>query len=470
MTDNADILHPAVQHELEQLTYELRGAETDLERLQVTQDCAAALELYRTPKLERDLVEIAQQFSKQPPEIIGAIIIAGFERAREAREWRENNPAPRSNGISQGSTGIYEKSGPDEPIEPLEMFDAGDWEGQPTEPRLWTTHDQIPAGEPGILSGDGGTGKTTLAMQLGCSVGAEWQDWLGKIVDTHGPVIFYSVEEKLTELHRRVSWILESRKASFSQLRKRFFLIGDHKSETVLARVDRNVVVPTRTLLRLEKSVALVKPALVVIENAADVFAGNENDRAQVHPFVRGLLGGLCTISGATMMLLQHPSVSGLNDGTGRSGSTGWNNAGRWRLNFTDARERDDGNGLDDGRRQLITVKTNYGRRGEKISVEWKDGIFVPEGSQSAPHRAAAEANLDDAFMRCLDAAIAQGRTVSDCPGRNYAPVLFEKMPEAQGIKKRAFELAMPRLFTAAKIKVQTEGKGSHAKKCLTRT
>jgi RecA-family ATPase len=471
--DTEAVLHPEVQAELEQLSYSLRGAATDLERLQVMQDTAAALWPYRTPELVRDLTDVATQFTKWPPETVENMIVSGFERARLAKEWRDANPAPPrpGNGIAQGPAGLYEKLEPDEPIEPLEMFDAGDWEDKPTEPRLWTTLDQIPAGEPGILSGDGGTGKTMIAMQLGCSVGAEWQDWLGKIVDTHGPVIFYSVEEKLTELHRRVSWILESRNASFSKLRKRFFLIADRKDETILGRAERNgLVVPTRTLLRLEKSVALVRPALVVIENAADVFAGNENDRAQVHPFVRGLLGGLCTINGATMMLLQHPSVSGLIDRTGRSGSTGWNNAGRWRLNFTEAKEDDEDDGIDNGRRQLVTMKNNYGRRGEKISVEWRDGIFVPKGSQSAPHQAAAEASLDEAFMRCLDAATAQGRTVSDSTGRNYAPALFEKMTEAKGTKKRAFELAMERLFTASKIKIQTEGKGKHAKKCLLRT
>jgi hypothetical protein len=46
------------------------------------------------------------------------------------------------------------------------------------------------------------------------------------------------------------------------------------------------------------------------------------------------------------MMLLQHPSVSGLTDGTGRSCSTAWNNAGRWRLNFTFVKEDDESDDL----------------------------------------------------------------------------------------------------------------------------
>ena len=201
-----------------------------------------------------------------------------------------------------------------------------------------------------------------IAVQLGTSVGAEWGDWLGKIVNVHGPVIFYSVEERLSEFHRRVSWVLESRKASFAPLRKRFFFIGDRKDETLLAKGDRQgSVTATKTFLRLEKNVALVKPALIIIENAADVFA-EEIIRAQVHAFVRGILGSLC-VNGATMMLLQQPSLSGIADGTGRSGSTAWTNAGRWRLNFKHAKSDD---GPDDDRRVLETIKVNYARKGEK--------------------------------------------------------------------------------------------------------
>jgi RecA-family ATPase len=181
---------------------------------------------------------------------------------------------------------------------------------------------------------------------------------------------------------------------------------------------------------------------------------------------MRKILGGLTRPSGATLALIQHPSVAGLQDGSGRSGSTGWNNAGRWRLNFTTVKtdEADDPD-----LRQLEVVKSNYGPKGERVRVRWDRGMFVPEGTASAPERAAAETPIDETFLRCLDAAVAQGRTVSDSSGRNYAPALFANMPEARGTAKRAFELAMPRLFSAGKINVTTEGRGGHAKKRLLR-
>jgi RecA-family ATPase len=93
--------------------------------------------------------------------------------------------------------------------------------------------------------------------------------------------------------------------------------------------------------------------------------------------FVRKILGGLTEPSGATVALIQHPSVSGINDGSGRSGSTGWNNAGRWRLNLTKLRAEED---RDAGIRQLEVMKSNYGPEGEKVRpvagierLEWRN-------------------------------------------------------------------------------------------------
>jgi RecA-family ATPase len=154
-------------------------------------------------------------------------------------------------------------------------------------------------------------------------------------------------------------------------------------------------------------------------------------------------------------MLIQHPSVSGLSDGTGRSGSTGWNNSGRWRHNFTKIKDSDD-------LRQLEIAKNNYGPIGEKITLRWERGVFVPEsGSAASPYRAAAESKVDEIFLQLLDKATAQGRAVRPNPGAGYAPSTFEDDPDAGGIKSKAFAAAMDRLFKAEKIETKTNQRGS---------
>ena len=170
---------------------------------------------------------------------------------------------------------------------------------------------------------------------------------------------------------------------------------------------------------------------------------------------MRSLLGRLTAPCESTIMLIQHPSVSGLSDGTGRSGSTGWNNAGRWRTNFTKSKDGDD-------LRQFEIVKNNYGPTGEKIGLRWERGVFVPESTAAAsPHRAAAESKVDDLFLQLLDKATAQGRPVRPNSGPGYAPATFQADPDAGGIKSVAFRAAMDRLFKAGQITTKENSRGS---------
>jgi RecA-family ATPase len=386
-------------------------------------------------------------------------------RLQEPIEPRQDEPPPhdRIPDSAEGEHIIEPLNGattaPAE-IQPFETFDASQWEGVPIEPRRWIAENRIPVGEPGIMSGDGGTGKTKLALQLAVTIAAGLQDWIGGIVEADGPVIVFSAEEKLKEMHRRTLDILDHRRLSFANLRGALHFICD-QDQTVLGAIDRNgVVQPTTSLLRLERTVAAIRPALVIIENAADVYSGNESDRPNVTRFMRGLLGRLTGPCESTVMLIQHPSVSGLSDGTGRSGSTGWNNSGRWRLNFTKAKDSDE-------LRQLEIAKNNYGPTGEKITLRWERGVFVPESQADAsPYRAAEESKVDETFLQLLDKATAQGIDARPNSGAGYAPAMFAKDPDAGGIKKTAFVAAMDRLYKAEKITTRENKRGS---KCIAR-
>jgi RecA-family ATPase len=256
--------------------------------------------------------------------------------------------------------------------------------------------------------------------------------------------------------------VLERRGLSFKDLRGHMHFICDH-DDTVLGAVGHNgVVQPTMSLLRLEKTVVLIRPALVIVENAADVYGGNENDRTNVTRFVRKVLGSLTVACESTVMLIQHPSVSGLNDGTGRFGTTGWNNAGRWRNNFT--RIKDDDSGL---RRQLEIVKNNYGPEGEKVRLRWERGVFVPEGTASAPQQSAAQNKIDQLFIQLLEQRNAQGRFVTPNKAAGYAPKELATMPGTEGTTAEAFTKAMERLIAANRIIVETFGPSSRQRQRL---
>ena len=66
----------------------------------------------------------------------------------------------------------------------------------------------------------------------------------------------------------------------------------------------------------------------------------------------------------------------------------------------------------------------------------------------------------EQAFLDCLTAVRAQGRTVSNAKNSQYyAPKMFVGMPEAKGTKKQNFEKAMEALFSAGAIRVGEVGK-----------
>ena len=97
--------------------------------------------------------------------------------------------------------GEFEKEPP--PPAPLSLICPPAWRDVPLEPMRWLATNRIPAGDVTILSGDGGGGKTTVALQLGVAVEHGLGDWLGAVCET-GPVIFFSGEEPEAEMRRRL--------------------------------------------------------------------------------------------------------------------------------------------------------------------------------------------------------------------------------------------------------------------------
>ena len=346
------------------------------------------------------------------------------------------------------------------------FFPASDFEGKPIPPRCWTVPEVIPAGKVTLLNGDGGTGKSLLALQLAAAV-ATCEKWIGLQV-SGGGAIFMSAEDDEAELQRRLDDIRQIEGQSFVEMHRLTLrsLVGE---DALLARLDpaTRVLVPSHLFADLERQIADERPALVVLDTLADLFPGNENDRAQARQFI-GQLSGLALRHECAILLLAHPSLSGLNSGSGTSGSTGWNNSVRSRLYLE--RVIQDGYEPDPDARILRTKKINYGRTGGEIAMRWQDGVFVTDASESGLDRMAASAKAERVFLRLLRLHSEQGRRVNPSGGTNFAPKLFAAHPDAEGCTKRAFGNAMEALLSSGKIAVQHEGPASRRVSYLVET
>ena len=78
----------------------------------------------------------------------------------------------------------------------------------------------------------------------------------------------------------------------------------------------------------------------IVIDSLVDVFAGKENDRTQVRQFI-SILRSFARTTNCAMVLISHPSLTGMNTGTGLSGSTDWHNAVRARMYLSAIKTKD---------------------------------------------------------------------------------------------------------------------------------
>ena len=280
-----------------------------------------------------------------------------------------------------------------------------------------------------------------------------------------GRALFISAEDDVDEIHRRIADIARADGFEIADLVALTLrsLAGEDALLAVQAGAT-NALTPTDLFREVEATVQRSQPKLVVLDTLADLFPGNENDRAQARQFI-GLLRGLAIRHDCTVLLLSHPSLAGLNSGSGSSGSTAWNNSVRSRLYLQ--RIVVEGEEANPDVRVLSTKKANYSRAGDEIQLQWMGGMFINAEAETAGEAMNAGIKAERVFLKLLRATMEQGRRVNHAGGQTYAPKVFAAHPDAEGITKRAFGRAMEVLLAEGKVKIVEDGPPSKRRQCL---
>lgn len=149
-------------------------------------------------------------------------------------------------------------------------FLASNFACEPVPPRDELVPGVIPMNTVSSITGDGGTGKSTLMRQLANSV-ATGTAWLGLDVRS-GAVIYLSAEDDRDELHRSF------RNIGVTQNMGRLHLRSLAGADALLAvpRDRSGVLVPTQLFTELDAKITETGAVAVFIDNAADAFGGNE--------------------------------------------------------------------------------------------------------------------------------------------------------------------------------------------------
>lgn len=248
------------------------------------------------------------------------------------------------------------------------------WEVMPPE-RNWIIDGWLPTGYVTAIYGDGGVGKSLLSQQLITAV-ATGSSFLNLPL-TQGKVYALLCEDDEDELWRRQYTINKYFDVEMKDLADKVRLVSRVGADNFLMVFDgKDSGQLTPFYHELFADIIDFKPSVVVLDTVADLFGGNENNRAHVRQFIQNCCARIARAINCAVLICAHPSDAGLQRKTGTGGSTAWNNTVRSRWYFSRPTNQENGNS-----RVLSRKKSNYGPMQSEINLEWLDGAFIVSGS-----------------------------------------------------------------------------------------
>lgn len=341
--------------------------------------------------------------------------------------------------------------------QPINIRNAGDFEGRPVPERDWLVPSILIRGGITMLSGAGGVGKSLLSLQLQVAA-ALGLPWLG--INMPQPVTSFGFycEDDEDEIHRRLHDICRHYGCTLAEIgdKVRFASRVGESNElmTFYGRGDRG----QRTALfgQIEEEIRMWGTELVILDTVADIFMGNENIRPQVRAFITAVRR-LAMINRGGVILTAHPSRAGLADGSGLSGSTGWEGSVRSRIYFSKPRSPDkDAEGDDEptDERVLKTMKSNYGPAGGKIRTKWEDGVFV-RTDQPGGIGFLDKLEQDNKVFDAAEYLVKRGSMLAADPNaRTSLVVLSRNLPSCRHISWHSALASQERLIEKGKLVV----------------
>jgi len=273
-------------------------------------------------KSGRAHIETAREWLSQVNATMRVIELPGLPPGKGLDDWLEIHSVEEYREL-------VAKTKPERTIANLKVINPADWVGQPVPERIFLVPPLIPHRNVALLYGDGGLGKSLLALDL-ARARATKGSWLG-LKTLPGKTLVLSAEDDLEELHRRLDTICLRHKVSLGDLSdmRLIDLVGQ---DAVIGELSRNGrIVATELYHFMLRQIADFAPSLVIVDALADSFAGDENNRIQARQFISMLRNPAITYNCA-FLAVPHPSLSGIASGRGTSGTTGWSNSVRARM------------------------------------------------------------------------------------------------------------------------------------------
>jgi RecA-family ATPase len=333
----------------------------------------------------------------------------------------------------------------------LEFFNPATLAGRPIPERQWLVEHWIPMKRVTGLYGVPGAGKTLL-MQMLATAAAIGKLWLGLPVRRCKSLLHFC-EDDLDEMHIRQEAINHFYGCSYEELGDRMRWLPRLGEDNTLMTFENGRALRTPFFDQLLTGAKEFCAELVIEDTLADVFGGNEIDRGQSRRFVQEGLAWIAREIAGAVVCNAHPSLTGIKNDTGESGSTGWGGAFRSRLYLNYPKEDENREPADTDERLLTRKKANWAKIGDTIEMRWKDGVFIGKTPATGTVGSIERRTAERVFLDLLDKATEENRYVSSSPNAGaYAPRAFARRPDRDGHTQAELLRAMERLFAAREI------------------
>lgn len=248
------------------------------------------------------------------------------------------------------------RDAPPEPAPPFSYIENDDLSADVPK-REFLVERWVPVGCVTSLYGSGGTGKSFLALMMAMCVAAG-KKWLG-FDCAQAPVLAVMCEDDEPELRRRRNKIARALGISAADVAHRLWIAPRVGEMNALMEFPNGVATRTPLFERIILEAREVQARMIILDNAAQLFGGNENDRAQVTAFLNACAGIANATSGAVLLLGHPPKTANVEF----SGSTAWDAVVRSRMWFKRIDDEEEAVPGAPERYTLELVKSNYEKR-----------------------------------------------------------------------------------------------------------
>jgi hypothetical protein len=394
----------------------------------------------------------------------------------------EMKPADLGAAASPASTEALKKK-PRAGITPFTAFDP-----MRLPAREWMYGRHYQRGTVSLTVGTRGRGRTSLVlveviamalckMLLGESPTARFRAWV------------HCGEDDMNELLRRVAAICQRYSLRMKDLEGWLFLTSANEFPLRVAEGYNELKIDNALIAHITAEIQANEIDLAVFDPFVTLHGSSENDAGKMSRVI-DIFKKIASQTECAIELVHHtrkapPGSNGDHDVSDMRGSSAIHDAARAVrvLNIMSEKEAEEFAIPTHERSLYVRVDRGKGNFAPPKKATWihlcnvdlpnGDEVGVVEpwqhpggGGPRTEASVARERAAEDMYMHLVARLIAAGRTLSDVPGKNYAPAIFAKEREARDarIGKAALEEAQRRLFAAGRIRVIEEGRGGRSK------